>query len=169
MTGPTDPALRALIQEYRREKNPGRVLGLWSAIDARLAAAAEAAPLDYPKHGTDCAAQGDDEPCVCGVSDAYALGLREGAEAAPLDVDALAGALAILWPDVTAIGFPRDDAVRLAREYAALRSPDTETVCAFRGCGLPERLHGAPPGEPPNPTSSTHRFIPDTETAGEAG
>jgi len=44
MTVPADPpspltaeALRNLIREYRSERNPGRVLALWAAIDAALA------------------------------------------------------------------------------------------------------------------------------------
>lgn len=32
-----------------------------------------------PQHSYECAAQPDDEDCICGVSDAYALGLRDGA------------------------------------------------------------------------------------------
>jgi hypothetical protein len=52
------------------------------------------------------------------------------------------------------------------REYAS--APLTEGVCQHPDCGLPKRLHGAPPGEPPNPTRSTHRFLaPLTERVPE--
>jgi len=37
-------------------------------------------------------------------------------------------------------------------------TPDPRPVCAEPGCGLPADLHGAPPGDPPNPTRSTHRL-----------
>lgn len=52
---------------------------------------------------------------------------------------------------------------RILAPVLALLSPTPasgEIVCRYPFCGLPERLHGAPPGEPPNPTLSTHRFVP---------
>jgi len=45
-------------------------------------------------------------------------------------------------------------------------TPDPRPVCAEPGCGLPADLHGAPPGEPPNPTRSTHRFRPVSPSSG---
>ena len=32
-----------------------------------------------PQHSAACAAQDDDAACICGVSEAYTLGLRDGA------------------------------------------------------------------------------------------
>ncbi len=52
------------------------------------------------------------------------------AEAAPLDVERLARAL-IAWRGDYGLGLTdgdREDAASLARHYAALRSPDTETA-----------------------------------------
>ena len=61
-----------------------------------------------------------------------------------------------------------DEQARAALQAASESSDiDLGPECRYPGCGLPERLHGAPPGEPPNPTRSTHRFArassPDKE------
>ena len=56
-------------------------------------------------------------------------------------------------------GYYTSDMVSRAAVLVLLRgTPQREPVCSSPGCGLPERLHGAPPGEPPNPTRSTHHF-----------
>jgi len=48
------------------------------------AAEAAAGPRDLPQHSPACAGQDDNADCICGVSEAYALGLRDGA-AGPRD------------------------------------------------------------------------------------
>ena len=55
-----------------------------------------------------------------------------------------------------------------ARSVLAALTPEaTAPACRHPGCGLPEHLHGAPPGEEPNPTRSSHHFTPEA-TAPEA-
>jgi hypothetical protein len=125
VTGPTDPALRALkvLEDFTYPAGPAPTEAEIACDEAlqviRAAlAAAEAAPDWYDR-------------------DAAAFGrAHAAAEAAPLDVERLARALNASvgtegWLRLTppnAVDEWRENARIIAREYAALRSPDTETA-----------------------------------------
>jgi len=107
-------------------------------------AAAEAAPLDAPSGGS---------PYVTRLTNS--LSYHVAAEAAPLDVERLARA----WSKAFAPIEPNDGRITLlAREYAALRSPDTETC---PDCGLSAERIGQ------MHITAQRLRSPDTETAGE--
>jgi hypothetical protein len=122
MTGPTDPALRALkdeVEALRYKYEPGSVSAAYENgwYDGRGAAlqviydrlaAAEAAPLDN----------------LC--SPYYERGWKAGkaaAEAAPLDVETVKTALVVLPPPENMDAYVEEVTARL---NAALRTPDTE-------------------------------------------
>jgi len=137
MTGPTDPALRALeprteagrrMHDTRHEMHVGEydcdLARSILAIEAEALAAAEAAPLDAPSGGS---------PYVTRLTNSLSYHLAP--EAAPLDVERLAAAMAscdgVRWP----VRWTRNEshdfswvARQVAARYAALRSPDTETA-----------------------------------------
>jgi hypothetical protein len=128
----TDPALRA-----QNPYLPGEEASPYEAwqegYDTALAAAAEAAPLDVGQPLWDL--------WTTGEKLAYGVGFRRGAAAAPLDMERLARAIRRVIG--LSLGEPNqylghinaalphkpftEQVAGIAREYAALRSPDTET------------------------------------------
>ena len=83
-----------------------------------------------PQHSYECAAQPDDADCICGVSEAYALGLRDGAA---MDEDVLRQMVerpmtSAYFEDFNAGRLDSEQVARaLAGDYAVLSTPRTET------------------------------------------
>jgi hypothetical protein len=83
----------------------------------RYAAEAAAGPRAIPQHSPACAGQDDNADCICGVSEAYALGLQDDA-AGPRDEALLREAADYI--EAYSIGRPRQqDLVARLREAAA--------------------------------------------------
>jgi hypothetical protein len=143
MTGPTDPALRALLTNRQVPDTNSITI---TVGELRALAAAEAAPPSRQR-------------CVnCGETDYI---VDAAAEAAPLDV--------LFAPYFEAHPNAADDEdnewcmkhlPRIAQVRVALRSPDTETC---PDCGLTAERIGQ------MHITAQRLRSPDTETAGEAG
>ena len=119
--GPTDPALRALHESIETAMTLGDPVSRRERVHASIdgwyeraaLAAAEAAPLDAAPDYVSV-------PIDAYRADTAAAYVKGSAEAAPLDVERLVDVM-------REHGIGMNRAYRIAREYAALRLPDTET------------------------------------------
>jgi hypothetical protein len=166
----SDHALRTLLAELAENPLPGAryaysvVEREWPAIVAL--AAAEAAPLDDCDERMKAYRARRENLARRKYNEGREQGLRDSAEAAPLDVERLARALfaAGLREDSAHAAHWSTLAAWIAREYAALRSPDTEMAEPHDW-----RDHSSSPHHHDDDDPEPIWDHPDTETAGEAG